>query len=150
MYPINNGHFSFSKGFNVLLMDDDELIRALTGAMLNHLGHSVETVESGENAVSLYRARRDEGRPFDVVILDVFVPGSLGGPETLVKIMEIDPSVKAIVSSGNTREKVITNYREYGFRSSLPKPYGVGQLGMAIEEAIGRGPGSLRSWASLS
>jgi CheY-like chemotaxis protein len=125
-----------SKGV-ILLMDDDEMLKDITSRMLRHLGYSVETAADGEGAVALYRARKEEGTPFDAVILDICIPGGMGGTETLQRLMEYDPSVRAIATTGFTTDRVMTSHREFGFREALPKPYGIGQLSNAIRNVIG-------------
>lgn len=104
-------------------MDDEEMIRTVARQMLTAMGHQVASAETGETALEAYRAAWDAGRPFDVVILDLTIRGGMGGVETLNKLLEIDPDIKAVVSSGYSGDAALSNYRELGFRAFLKKPY---------------------------
>ncbi len=112
----------------ILVMDDEEIIRAVAGEMLIAFGHDVASAETGETALEAYQAARNAGSPFDVVILDLTIRGGMGGLETLRKLIEIDPGVKAVVSSGYSDDAVLSNYREQGFRAFLKKPYNIEEL----------------------
>ena len=107
----------------ILVMDDEFLIREVAGKMLKDAGFIVEKAVNGEEAVELYEKAMSEGEPFDAIILDLTVPGGMGGYETLEKIKESDPSVVAIASSGYSEDDIISNPEKYGFAASLPKPY---------------------------
>jgi CheY-like chemotaxis protein len=107
----------------VLLMDDEEIVRNLAGELLGTLGHEVDLAERGETAIEKYRAAREAGRPFDVVILDLTVRGGMGGAETVRKLLEIDPAVKAVVSSGYSDDAVVADCQAHGFKARLSKPY---------------------------
>jgi PAS domain S-box-containing protein len=107
----------------ILVMDDDEMIRDISGAMIKVAGHEVDLAEDGKTAIEKYRAARDSGHPFDVVILDLTVRGGMGGKETVERLRSIDPGVKAIVSSGYSDDAVVSDYRKYGFLARLIKPY---------------------------
>ncbi len=112
----------------ILVMDDEEMIRALADEMLASLGHEVAVAADGENALVAYRTARDAGRPFDAVILDLTIRGGMGGIETLRKLVEIDPDIKAVVSSGYSEDAALANYREQGFQAVLDKPYSMSDL----------------------
>jgi CheY-like chemotaxis protein len=118
----------------VLLLDDDEMISRLATEMLQALGYTTEAVTTGEKAVELYRLRKEEGSPFEAVILDIYQPDGIGGEETMKRLLEYDPGVKAIASSGLVDDKTMTAPRAYGFRGSLPKPYDMGQLRSVLRE----------------
>jgi PAS domain S-box-containing protein len=107
----------------VLVMDDDELVREVAAEMIASLGHAVTTAASGEEALARYREAREGGRPFDVVVLDLTVKGGMGGEEAMRRLLEIDPGVKAVVSSGYADAAVVAEYRAHGFRARLSKPY---------------------------
>jgi PAS domain S-box-containing protein len=124
------------EGSHLLIMDDDAAIRNVIGKMLEIMGYAVDTVEDGEPAVALYRKATESGRPYDVVILDLTVPGGMGGTDTLKELLKIDPSVKAIVSSGYSSNPVMSNYRTYGFRGVISKPYSVEDLSNMICKVI--------------
>jgi len=117
-----------SRTGRILVMDDEEMIRELAGEMLLSLGHEVVAAANGETALEAYRSARQAGRPFDVVILDLTIRGGMGGVETVRKLAQIDPDVKAVVSSGYSEDAARSNYREQGFRAVLNKPYSVAEL----------------------
>jgi CheY-like chemotaxis protein len=107
----------------ILVMDDEAMIRELTGNMLGHLGYDADFAEAGQDAVRKYQAAIDESAPYDAVILDLTIKGGMGGQETIKRLQEIDPAVKAIVSSGYSDSPVIANYERYGFCDVVAKPY---------------------------
>ncbi len=119
----------------VLLMDDDERVRRITGAMLQQLGYDVEFARNGEEAIERYRREKESGKRFDAVILDLTVQGGIGGEEALRKLREIDPEVKAVISSGYADDPVIKNFRAYGFLGAIAKPYTIEKL-MALLEKL--------------
>ncbi|MDA8422108.1 MAG: PAS domain S-box protein [Nitrospiraceae bacterium] len=107
----------------ILVMDDEELIRDIVGEMMRVAGHVAEFAEQGESAIAKYRAAKDSGNPFDIVILDLTIRGGLGGKETIKRLRELDPGVKAIVSSGFSEDSIVADHRTYGFAACLMKPY---------------------------
>ncbi|MEW6078761.1 MAG: PAS domain S-box protein [Thermodesulfobacteriota bacterium] len=112
----------------ILFMDDNEAIRKLGVSMLNTFGHSVEVSRDGQDAVAQYTATMEQGSPFDLVILDLTVPGGMGGREAVQKILAVDPGARAIVSSGYSSDPVLSNYRDYGFAGGLVKPFTMAAL----------------------
>jgi DNA-binding NtrC family response regulator len=104
-------------------MDDEAMIRNLTGNMLRYLGYEADFAEAGQSAVRKYQAAIDASEPYDAVILDLTIKGGMGGQETIKMLKEIDPTVKAIVSSGYSDNPVIANYEKYGFCEVVAKPY---------------------------
>jgi len=107
----------------ILLMDDEEMIRNLGREVLSRLGYNVELAKDGDEAVELYQKAMDSGKPFEMIILDLTVKEGLGGKDAVMKILEINPQTKAIVSSGNSNDPVMSDFKEYGFIGALPKPY---------------------------
>ncbi len=124
-------------GGHVLLMDDEEILRDAISQVLADLGYRVATAGDGAEAVTRYRAARAEGDPFDVVLLDLTVPGGMGGLEALGHLREVDPAVKAVASSGYSGDAVLASYREHGFAGVLPKPYRVDTLLRVLGEVMG-------------
>ena len=112
----------------ILIMDDDELIRAVGGKMIEALGHKVAYASNGEEAILKTRDAQDSGKPFDVVVLDLTVRGGMGGEEAIRKIRDISPQVKAIVSSGYSDSFILSEYQSYGFDAYLNKPYTISEL----------------------
>ncbi len=123
-------------GGSVLVMDDDEMILDLAVNMLHLLGYRVTTCASGEEAVSLYKTAQGSGMPFDVVIMDLTVPGGMGGREAAKKILALDPGARLIVSSGYSNDPIMAHYEEYGFCGSMVKPYRINELMEALRGVL--------------
>ncbi len=121
----------------VLLMDDEALINLATGKALADLGYDVEYATDGSEATEMYKSALKGGKPFDVVIMDLTIPGGMGGKETVEKLIEIDPEVKAIVSSGYSDDPVMSEFGDYGFKGVIAKPYEIKELAEAINKVIG-------------
>jgi PAS domain S-box-containing protein len=120
----------------VLIVDDEEAIRALVEFTLERLGYTVTQAESALEGVDIYRQKLEEGERFDAVILDLTLPGGMGGKEALKKLIEIDPTVNAIVSSGYAMDATMSRYQDYGFRGVIAKPYEAAELGKIVHEVI--------------
>ena len=116
----------------VLVMDDEASIRTLTVNMLEFLGYEAEVVDSGSAAVERFAHRN-----FDVVMLDLIVPGEMGGTEAVRRLAGINPSVKAILLSGYALDAVMAGYRDYGFQAALAKPFTLQQLSATLSSVIG-------------
>lgn len=120
----------------VLVMDDEEMIRRMFDKLLSRLGYEVEAAREGTEAVSLYQKAREAGRNFDAVILDLTVPGGLGGKETLDQLRDLDPEVKAIVSSGYSSDPILAQYRDYGFMGVVAKPFDISQISNTLKQIM--------------
>lgn len=120
----------------ILVMDDEDGIRELAAEMLTLLGYDVALAEDGSRAIELYAEAAQAGAPFDVVIMDLTVPGGMGGREALERLLDIDPDVKAIVSSGYSNDPIMAEYRQHGFKGVVAKPYGVRELGAEIHKLL--------------
>ncbi len=120
----------------ILAMDDEEMIRSLIQEMLHRMGYEVELAKDGEEAIDLYRRAIETGRPFDAVILDLTVPGAMGGKEAIGRLCEIDENVKAIVSSGYSIDPVMSNFKEHGFCGVVEKPYNLQKLGETLNQIL--------------
>ncbi|RJX24079.1 MAG: PAS domain S-box protein [Desulfobulbus sp.] len=116
----------------ILVMDDDEIVRKVVLQMLTHLGYEVAEAENGERAVEMYQEAIAENRPYDGVILDLTVPGKMGGKETIARLRSLDPQVKAIVSSGYSNDPIMADYTKYGFSGVVPKPYSMEKLSETV------------------
>lgn len=121
----------------VLLMDDEPMAAEVAKEMLETLGYVAEVAASGSEAVDKFREAELRGEPFDVAILDLTVPGGMGGREALPLIKEIRADVPVLVTSGYADDSVLANYQEYGFDGVLPKPFAIPELRRALEEADG-------------
>uniref|UniRef100_A0A7V4LCQ4 Response regulator n=1 Tax=Desulfobacca acetoxidans TaxID=60893 RepID=A0A7V4LCQ4_9BACT len=117
-------------------MDDDAGVRKVAGKILTHLGYEVEFAVDGSEALDHYRRALEAGRPFDLVIMDLTIPGGLGGKETIKALLELDPEARAIVSSGYADDPIMTHYREYGFAGVIKKPYRVDAFGHALHQVL--------------
>jgi CheY-like chemotaxis protein len=120
----------------VLVMDDEELIREIATYILSVMGYEVDSCTDGLEAVERFRAARDNNIPFSAVILDLTIPGGMGGKEAATRILEIDPDAVLIVSSGYSSDPVIANFRQYGFRGVVPKPFDAEGLARELKRSI--------------
>jgi len=126
----------FGKG-RVLIMDDEEMVASTTSAILAALGYNAVSVRDGREAIKQYQKANESGMPFDAVILDLTVPGGMGGEETIKKLLEIDPSVKAIVSSGYSNNPIMSEFRKYGFSGIVTKLFHIQELSKVVNMVIG-------------
>jgi PAS domain S-box-containing protein len=120
----------------ILVMDDEDFIRELAFVMLEKMGYEVTIAEDGQQTLALYREALDAGRPFDAVILDLTVPGGMGGKETMRQLVADDPQVRAIVSSGYSNDPVMANYTTYGFSGAVKKPYLAQEMSQVLNKVI--------------
>ena len=112
----------------ILVMDDDEAISIIAARMLTPCGFSVVSAPGGREALELYKRAMETAEPFDAVIMDLTIPGGIGGKEAIKNFLAIDPHVKAIVSSGYAADPVMANHAEYGFKGVAAKPYTSSEL----------------------
>lgn len=122
----------------ILLMEDDAAVRNAAVHILEHIGYQVVSSRDGVEAVALYQEALTKGEPFDAVILDLTVPGGMGGEEAVKKLLAIDPAAKVIVSSGYSTDPVMAEYKKYGFKGVIAKPYKIQQLRELLFKTIGR------------
>jgi PAS domain S-box-containing protein len=120
----------------ILVMDDEEAVRDVARGMLETLGYTVSLAKDGAEAIECYKAAMVDGAPFDSVLMDLTIPGGMGGMEAVKRMLEIDSKVKAIVCSGYSNDTIMANYNSFGFRAVVPKPYSLKQLGGAISEVL--------------
>lgn len=124
----------------VLFMDDEPAIRKLGAGLLRRLGLEVTLAVDGAEAVRLFEEARSRNQPYDVVVMDLTVPGGMGGREALDRLRQIDPHVRAVVSSGYSSDPVLANHRAYGFCGMIAKPYQLDVFEQVLREAFGAGP----------
>ncbi|MFA6499364.1 MAG: PAS domain S-box protein [Desulfurivibrionaceae bacterium] len=124
--PLAKGHGK------ILVMDDEELIRDVSTAMLRQLGYEAHAANDGEEAITLYLQAKKNEQPFDLVIMDLTVPGGMGGKETIAHLRQLDPQVKAVVSSGYANDPIMAKFAEYGFCGVAPKPFSLQELSVLL------------------
>jgi len=120
----------------ILVMDDEEAIRDLACKILDKFGYEVAVAIDGAEAIELYKEAKESNSPFDAVIMDLTIPGGIGGKEAIYMLREIDPEVKAIVSSGYSNDPILTDFRSYGFNGVISKPYGIKELNAVLSNVI--------------
>ncbi|GEM_PF-5550409 len=122
----------------ILVMDDEEYVQSFAYSALTNLGYDVKIARDGNQTINLYREALAEKIPFDVVIIDLTIPGGMGGKETIRRLRELDPDVTAVVSSGYSTNPILANYRAYGFDAILEKPYRINDLSEVLKKVLSR------------
>lgn len=122
----------------ILVMDDDEMIRDMARAILDTLGYEAVMAKDGSEAIDHYRKAQSAGAPFSAVIVDLTVIGGMGGEETMKKLLDIDPEVRAIVSSGYSNDPIMADFKKYGFRGVIAKPYKIVEMSVVLNEVISK------------
>ncbi|MFO8057858.1 MAG: PAS domain S-box protein [bacterium] len=135
--PAPAGRETPPTGKKVLVMDDDDMVRDIAARYLEMRGHEMRLTSDGSEALQVYRKEMEAGTPFDLVMLDLTVPGGMGGKETLERLLEIDPQVKAVVASGYSNDPIIARHREYGFMKAVKKPFTIEDLDRVMSEVFG-------------
>jgi nitrogen-specific signal transduction histidine kinase/ActR/RegA family two-component response regulator len=125
-----------SKRARILVMDDEDMVRDVVREMLEFFGFDVETAADGTAALKSYRQASEAGSRFDCVIMDITIPGGMGGKEAVRRLLEMDAGAKAIVSSGYAEDPVMAGYNEYGFKGAIAKPYRMDQLKKEIDRVL--------------
>ncbi len=133
---------SAAKTGRILIMDDEPIILTVTKMLLSHLGYTVETANDGKTAIEIYCNAQKENQKFDAVILDLTVPAGMGGKETMSKLLQIDPNVNALVSSGYSNDPIMADYKSYGFKGIIIKPYNVEELNKSLQLLLNGGSAS--------
>jgi signal transduction histidine kinase/CheY-like chemotaxis protein len=111
------------KAGRIMVMDDEEMVREITGSLLTMLGHTVLEAKDGEEAMIVYKRERKAGRPIDLFIIDLTIPGGMGGKEAAQQILALNPDAKIIVASGYSNDPVMAQCRAYGFSAAILKPF---------------------------
>jgi PAS domain S-box-containing protein len=119
-------------GGNVLIMDDEEIVREVAGEIFEHLGFAADFAVDGHEAIEKYTQAMKNGSPYTVVVMDLTVPGGMGGGEAIKKLLEIDPQAKAIVSSGYSNNPIMANFNKFGFKGVISKPFQLDELKKAL------------------
>ncbi|HUG12464.1 MAG TPA: ATP-binding protein [Opitutaceae bacterium] len=120
----------------LLVMDDEHVIRLVAQRGLSRFGYEVVLAKDGEEAIAAYQQAMREGKPFAAIVLDMVIPGGIGGEKTLERIREIDPDVRALAMSGYSTSGVMGNPAAFGFKAGLPKPFSLEQFAAAIAGVV--------------
>ncbi len=116
----------------ILVMDDEEDVREITGMMLEEMGYEAAYATKGEEVIELIK----KGKRYDLIIIDLTIRGGLGGIETLKIIKKIDPGIKTIVSSGYSQNISGEDFKSQGFDGSLSKPFTYDEIYKAVEKVL--------------
>ncbi|MDH3329057.1 MAG: PAS domain S-box protein [Desulfobulbaceae bacterium] len=128
--------FPYRKGVRILVMDDEKMVRKILREMLSHLGFEPIMVSDGQQAVEQYSRSMQQGNKFDLVIMDLTIPGGMGGREAAQEILKLDPEALVIVSSGYSNDPIMSSFEKYGFCAAVIKPFQLQELSDAIENAM--------------
>lgn len=121
----------------ILVMDDEEDLLTATGEILTNLGYDVSLSRDGQQALELYTRALEQNQPFNLVILDLTIPGGMGGKQTIKELQKLDPGVKAIVASGYSNDSILVNFSDYGFKAAVKKPFTLEKLSEMVSKVIG-------------
>jgi CheY-like chemotaxis protein len=117
-------------------MDDEKPVREIAVLMLEKLGHVAFEAKNGEELIAAFKAHQKNATPIDIILMDLTVPGGMGGKEAMQEILEIDPAARAIVSSGYSNDPVMADYKRYGFKAAVTKPFLFEDLQHAITDVM--------------
>jgi CheY-like chemotaxis protein len=125
-------------GGRILVMDDEPVVRTVLIKLLGIVGYDVVCTASGQEALEVYQAAVRSGLPFKTVILDLTIPGGMGGKETVLKLLEFDPAARVIVTSGYSNDPIMADYQEHGFCGAIAKPFRVNDLHAVVARAVAK------------
>lgn len=117
----------------ILVMDDEDMVGEIACQMMSHLGYEATHVKDGRAAINAYVHNMAEGVPFDVVIMDLTIPGGMGGREAVGEILAKDPQARVLVSSGYSTDPIMTNFADYGFAGVINKPFDLASIKETLE-----------------
>ncbi len=129
----------------VLVMDDEEMVRKVAMEVLGSIGYETEGACDGVGAIEAYSRAIREGNAFDVVLMDLTIPGGMGGKEAVLKVLEINPAARVVVSSGYSNDPVMADYRSFGFCGVIAKPYRIRDLRELLDRVVPGGEGGGKS-----
>jgi len=136
---IDNDFSSIQMGFgNVLIVDDEDAVLRMARTVLRKLGYNPLIAHDGREAIEVYSKYMENGEPVDLIIMDLTIPGGMGGKEAIIELKKIDPNVTAIVSSGYSNDPMMADYKSFGFVASVAKPYKAGELGAVLQSILER------------
>lgn len=122
--------------WKIMVMDDDEMVRNIAQAMLTRLGYGTELAADGKEAIAIYKRDMSTDTQVDIIIMDLTIPGGMGGEEAVKEVLAIDPDAKTLVSSGYSNDPIMANYKDYGFSGAIGKPYQMQELNKVIREVL--------------
>jgi CheY-like chemotaxis protein len=117
-------------------MDDDEMIIEILTEMLEHVGYEVLSSRHGKEAIEIFRNEQECGRPIDLTLMDLTIPGKMGGKKAVQKLLELDSEAKVIVSSGYSNDPVLEDYKRYGFCDIVAKPFKMDELTSVVTKVL--------------
>ena len=120
----------------ILIMDDEEIVLEVCVDLLTDLGYEATGTVDGTSMLAEYQSAIKSGKPYDLVIMDLTIPGGMGGREAMSRLLEIDPEAKAIVCSGYSNDQVMANYKDYGFKANCAKPFQFAILSKTVQELL--------------
>ena len=112
------------------------MVRNVSANMLEFMGYHVVQTEDGRGAIDHYQKSFEKGKPFEIIILDLTIPGGMGGQESVGEILKINPKAKVIVASGYSNDPILAEYRKYGFQAAIVKPFEMKELNAAIKQVL--------------
>lgn len=128
--------YKITNSAKILMMDDDRFIRTNSEKIFLALGYKIIATEDGEKAIHIYKEELNKKKPFDIVILDLIIPGKMDGKKTMEELLKINPDVKVIVSSGYSMDPIMADYKKYGFAGVIAKPYQIEDITYLIESIL--------------
>ncbi|MCG8616131.1 MAG: response regulator, partial [Desulfobacterales bacterium] len=134
--PMNTVQTKREDSASILVMDDEEHIRSISKKMLEKFGHTVSLTADGEEAVTEYRRAMEEGNTYNLVIMDLTIPGGMGGKDAATEILDMDPDARILVSSGYSNDPVMADYKAYGLKGIIAKPFRLAELKDTIERFL--------------
>ena len=121
---------------SIMVMDDDVMVLDIAKRMLERFGHKVVLAENGQEAIELYREHFKSDHPVDAIIMDLTIPGGMGGKDAVQEILRINPEAKVVVASGYSNDPVMARYHDYGFNASISKPFMLADLRKVINSVL--------------
>lgn len=120
----------------ILVMEDEQMVRTVLERMLDQCGCEADFARNGQEMIEAYGKAAAAGNPYDAVIIDLVITEGMGGKEAVEKLLEMDPDANAIVSSGYSDDLIMANFRNYGFKGALTKPYNIAELGRVLFDVL--------------
>ncbi len=134
--PTSSNEIRQGCGGTIMIMDDEEMVRDVVRRMLIHLGYDVILTKDGKEAIDLYKESLGKEKKPDLIIMDLTIPGGMGGKEAVQKILNIDPKAKIIVCSGYADDPIMANCKDYGFCAAIVKPIQLQELSQVMSHFI--------------